>query len=351
MAYQGLTNNENYIAEQYLQQDENGRDLLIIMAKVTYAYDVQGRLVMADEAAPIIPEGEYWAAPENSSLKYAPEGTFAKQATDIALIGHACSPAAQPTRQLDVGLQVGNLSKIAKVFGDRYWVKSAGMFGCRWTQTQAAPFSKMPLLYELAFGGEDLTPADSKHHIHEARNPVGIGMIADESELSKVRLPNIEAPDQLIQSVTDRPEPMGFGFIASNWQPRMANGGTYDEAWQKTRLPQLPDDFNRRFFNAASPGLIADGYLLGNEAITLHNLNPHGQISFYLPGHKPAIDFAFARETAQPLTVNLDSLIINSDQQTIELLWRAEQDVYQRIYDIEAITLTNSRVRQQQANA
>ncbi len=351
MAYQGLTNNANYIAEQYLQQDENGRDLLIIMAKVTYAYDVQGRLVMADEAAPIIPEGEYWADPENSSLKYAPEGTFAKQATDIALIGHACSPGAQPTRQLDVGLQVGNLRKIAKVFGDRYWVKSAGMFGSRWSQTQAVPFSKMPLLYELAFGGEDLTPTDPKHHAYEARNPVGAGMIAEGSKLSKVKLPNIEAPNQLIQAITDRPEPTGFGFIAPNWQPRMADAGSYDEAWQKTRLPQLPGDFNRRFFNAASPGLIADGYLLGNEAITLHNLSAHGQISFYLPGHKPAIHFAFARETAQPLTVNLDSLIINSDQQTVELLWRAEQDVYQRIYEIETVTLTSSRVTQQQAIA
>jgi len=351
MAYQGLTNNTNYIAEQYLQQDENGRDLMIIMAKVTYAYDVQGRLVMADEAAPIIPEGEYWAAPENSSLKYAPEGTFAKQATDIALIGHACSPGAQPTRQLDVGLQVGKLRKIAKVFGDRYWVKSAGMFGSRWSQTQAVPFSKMPLLYELAFGGEDLTPTDPKHHAYEARNPVGTGMIAEGSKLSKVKLPNIEAPNQLIQAITDRPEPTGFGFIAPNWQPRMADAGSYDEAWRKTRLPQLPGDFNRRFFNAAGPGLIADGYLLGNEAITLHNLNAHGQISFYLPGHKPAIHFAFARETAQPLTVNLDSLIINSDQQTVELLWRAEQDVYQRIYEIETVTLTSSRVTQQQAIA
>lgn len=351
MAYQGFTNDANYIAEQYLQQDENGRDRMIIMAKVTYAYDVQGRLVMADKAAPIIPEGEYWADPENSSLKYATEGTFAKQATDIAVIGHAYSPGAQPTRQLDVGLQVGNLRKMVKIFGDRYWVKNAEMFGSRWSQTQAVPFSKMPLLYELAFGGEDLTPTDSKHHIHEARNPVGTGMIADGSELSKVRLPNIEAPNQLIQSITDRPEPMGFGFIAPNWQPRMADAGTCDETWQKTRLPQLPGDFNRRFFNAASPGLIANGYLLGNEAITLHNLNAHGQISFYLPGHKPAIHFAFANEAAQPLTVNLDSLIINSDQQTVELLWRAEQDVYQRIYQIETVTLTNSWVTQQQAIA
>ncbi len=43
--------------------------------------------------------------------------------------------------------------------------------------------------------------------------------------------------------------------------------GLADEVWNKTRKPLLPKNFDRRYFNAAAPGLVAPGYLKGDEPV------------------------------------------------------------------------------------
>jgi hypothetical protein len=78
--------------------------------------------------------------------------------------------------------------------------------------------------------------------------------------------------------------PAGFGFIAGDWQPRLALAGTYDEAWTKKRAPLLPKDFDRRFFNAATPGLVTADYLAGNEKVLVLGATAEGRWEFRLPG-------------------------------------------------------------------
>ncbi len=69
-----------------------------------------------------------------------------------------------------------------------------------------------------------------------------------------VSLPNLEDPADPLLRWGQIAAPAGFGFVSPDWEPRASLGGSYDETWRRERMPLLPGDFDRRFFNAASPG-------------------------------------------------------------------------------------------------
>ena len=154
-------------------------------------------------------------------------------------------------------------------------------------------------------------------------------------------LPNLEDPKHLISSYTDKPPPAGFGFISPNWEPRAQYAGTYDETWQKERMPLLPLDFDRRFFNAASPGLVAPGYLRGDEPVMITNASPNGRLTFNLPGiPPPRVKVALRGNKEHVLQTNLDTVIINTDENKVFLLWRSHLVVRNGPHDVVAIEVT-----------
>jgi len=337
MAYQGITNETPYYAEPQLLQDEDGRDVLVIYVKATYSIQPDGKLVLLEKQVPVNPAGEYFGEPGKSSLKYPPESAFAKLATDVILVGHAHAPEQYPATELDVSLRVGALQKTVRVFGDRVWEK--GFFG--WRISAPQPFTAMPLVYERAFGGKDVSHENEKNHEYELRNPLGVGLMAKKSALNApVPLPNLEDPSHLVQRLTDRPAPAGFGCIAPDWHPRLPLTGTYDEAWQQQRMPLLAKDFNRAFFNAAATDLIAPAFLTGSEDVEIINATPQGGLAFRLPGQEPHVFLTMSGEDEQDLQVTLDTATINTDENTLTLLWRASASVFQRIYDMERIRVT-----------
>ncbi len=337
MAYQGITNETPYYAEPQLLQDEDGRDILVVYVKATYVIEPDGKLRLSDKQIPVNPAGEYFGEPGKSSLKYAPECAFAKLTTDVVLVGHAHAPEQYPTPQVDVSLRVGALQKTVRVFGDRVWEK--GFFG--WRISAPQPFTTMPLVYERAFGGKDVSHADEKNHEYELRNPLGVGLMAKKSVLkAPLPLPNLEDPNQLIQRLTDRPAPAGFGCIAPDWHPRLPLTGTYDEAWQQQRLPLLAKDFNRAFFNAAAADLIAPAFLTGSEDVEIIHATAQGNLAFRLPGLAPHVFLTMSGEDEQDLPVTLDTATINTDENIVMLLWRASATVFQRIYEMEKIRVT-----------
>jgi len=342
MAYKGVENNSSFSTEVALIADENGRDVMLMLAKATYDIHENNSLVLADEQQEVCFEGEYFGDPGASSLKIAPEANFEKLATDVVMIGHAHSPSGQPVTELDVGLKVGNLQQHIKVFGDRYWQKrTTGKF-VNWIMSKPESFTAMPLVYERAFGGKDLTPDDKKHYTFEPRNLIGTGIIAKNTVEEQVAMPNLENPKDLIKSISDRPEPVGFGFIAPDWQPRLAYAGTYDKNWEKTRLPMLPKDFKKEFFNGAHPKLVANGFLEGTESVIVINATQdRARLGFNLPGDKPVIKFKFEYAESQPVDVKLDTVVINTDDMQVTLLWRAVQNVYNRVFEIEKVVFDN----------
>jgi len=313
--------------------DEQGRPVLTAVIKGTFAIGADGRCARADEQLPVMVEGEHWGEPETSSYRYEPEVAFTKPATDVVLLGHAWAPRAGVSEGT-VALRVGAIQKQVLVTGDRVWFKSLGQVGA----SKPRPFEKIPLRWERAFGGWDRSHADPARHACEARNPVGVGMRSSRSFEDGLRLPNLESPQQPLKRFGDTPPPEGFGFVSPHWQPRAALAGTFDEKWQKDRAPLLPKNFDRRHLNAAAPGLVAPGYLRGDEAVTAVGVAPQGTVRFALPAvPPPAVRVALHSGDEQRLTTNLDTVIIDSDERRVLLLWRACAPLVTGPLDVKAI--------------
>jgi hypothetical protein len=210
------------------------------------------------------------------------------------------------------------------------------------SKTRPRLFEKIPLIYERAFGGWDRSHDDLSQHTFEPRNPVGTGFRSKKGKFEEgIRLPNLEDPKHPLKSYGDTPPPAGFGFISPNWQPRAAFAGTYDEKWMKERMPLLPTDFDRRFFNAASPGLIANGYLKGNEPVLIENATPNGRVTFNLPGvPPPKVHVELRGGVHHDLTTNLDTVIINADEHLLFLIWRTHLIVKRGPHDVVAIQVS-----------
>ncbi len=334
-----------------VQTDEGGKEILVVVLKGTYQIKTDGTLVCADEQVPIISEPIYFGDTAQSSLKYVPDINFTKVATDVALIGHAIAPAeGEPITELTVTFQVGEVSKTVCVFGDRSWTRSRGLFGKRWFKSKPKAFKKTPLTYEYAFGGKDDSPGTEEQNVYELRNPIGTGVIAKASKKDQVHLPNVENPEDLIKSPGDKPLPAGFGFVAPDWQLRQRYAGTYDEQWQKNRMPLLPKNFDRKFFNAAHPDLIADGFLKGDERVHVTNTVPEGELSFNLPGKQVGIQLYWKDGRTENLQVNVDSIVVDTDEMSLQLLWRASIAIDNKAKDIEIVKVNSLDVVRQEVS-
>lgn len=318
MPHPDIDNLTAFSVAPLLVQDESGAPLLAVIAKATLAYDKHGCLTRA-EAEPVDFTGQLTGPDDAPWYVREPETAFVKPATDVVLLGHARPPESGLT-YFDIGVRCGPLSKRARVFGDRYWVRQGTTVGA----TRPLPVGSVALTWDNAFGGWDRSDADETKHGFEPRNPAGTGFGQTvRADGERVRLPSIEDPQDLIAAYGQVVNPTGFGFVAPSWQPRAALAGTYDAEWEAARKPLLPRDFDRRFFNAAAPGLIANGYLQGNERIDLVHVGRVPRLSVALPGFPPpTLEFSLRGGKHQRIDTHLDTVIIDADAMRISLLWR-----------------------------
>ena len=320
MGHPAVDNRTPFTFEPLFLTDEELRALFVPVVKATFELRPRGAPVLAEEQAPLSVAGERWEGGESPSLRLEPEGAFFKAATDVVLVGHAHAPAPG-TRELIAELRVGPVHKKVRVVGERTWFKSVGGIG----MTQPAPFERMALRYERAFGGWDRSAKDPAQHTFEPRNPVGTGFRMKGSRFEEgLLLPNLESPAEPLKDWGQRPVPTGFGFIEPHWQPRAAFAGTYDEAWQKSRRPLLPKDFDRRFLNGAPRDQLVPGYLRGGEPVLLAHVTPQGPLSFKLPALAPmrVVATRAAELDDVDLELRLDTVVLDTDAMKLFLTWR-----------------------------
>jgi hypothetical protein len=320
MGHPELDNPTPFHLEPLFLADEDGRPLVVPLLKATYVLSDRGLIVAELQAEPNL-AGEMYGEPGRSSYRYEPEGCWPKPATDVVLLGEAFAPR-RGTKELLVSLQVGPLKKALQVVGDRVFFKSIG--GPQ--MSDPVPFERIPLQWERAFGGWDRSSPDVKKHSCEPRNPVGTGYRAPGSSFEEgVRAPNLEEPGRPFRGWGDRCTPAGFGFVSPDWEPRRQYAGTYDERWTKERSPLLPQDFDRRFLNAGSPGLVAPGHLRGDEVVSVTGVSAAGLLAFRLPGvAAPTFVIQHAGRPDQNLPGRLDTVIIDTEVGKVFFLWRAQ---------------------------
>lgn len=334
-----LKNNTPFAAQLALFPNQQGVDTLYIILKASFK--IGTKWTLADEQKPPQAEDEYWTDdPARSSLKLGSELHIGKPATDIILTGHAWSPQGNPVSQMDVGLSVGAVNKVIRVIGNRQW-QDGGI-------TSPEPFSSMPLVYEKAYGG--IHQQDETIIAAELRNPVGCGFTGKRKakEVNGEALPNLEDPRQLIQKPGDTATPACFSFVAPAWQPRASYAGTYDEQWQKTRAPYLPQDFDARFFNMAHPDLVYPGYLVGGEPVQITGVNPEGDLAFHLPVIGLSASVELKNRVEKP-PFHLETLLIEPDTLELSMSWKAAIPCDKEALKIRQVVINLSRQQSQQA--
>jgi len=335
-----VVNETPFAADRCVVVDRDGRDLVVAVAKATYRYGDRSILEVADEQRPVQWEDSYSGDAGLSSITYASDFSFGKPGTDVVLVGHAYPPRYGAT-SVDVGVQVGSLRKLVRVFGDRYWASRLGVA----VVSDAAPFDRIPLVYERSFGGNDTSHPDEDAHEAEVRNPVGVGFRAKKSkkEVFDTPLPNIEDPKNLISGPNDRPSPAGFGFVGPHWEPRLSFAGTYDDAWDKNRKPLLPVDFDSRYFSTAPADLTSAEPLKGNEQVQAVGVSMSGRVDLWLPAKTPTCSVADRELGLVDVPVKLDRIVLEPDNRTVVLLWSGSLRVSGRITDIEAVRFQLSK--------
>ena len=294
------------------------RHSLTVMVKGTFRLQPNATATPVEAGKALFVEGDRHVGDDaQKSLEYATDFAFYKPNTDLLFKGHCHTPNGEaiPVCKVIFGL-MGETQKLY-VFGDRQWQNEI-LLGK--TITAPKPFTQMPLYYENSFGGEGF----------EA-NPVGKG-------IDGLHLPNIEHPDFLIESLNDRPQPVGFAPLHSLWQPRKAKMGSFDKTWEEQRWPWFPADMDWSLYNAAPAALQRPGYLKGDETVVMENLHP--TVSNYncqLPALRSrcfinSIDEDNVAEFKE-LALNLDTLWIDGDEELLILVWRGVVPIKDPFHD------------------
>jgi hypothetical protein len=327
-----LENSTPFKAAIMMLPDRSGIDTLYTVVKGTFT--IGESFGLAAEQVPVTLADQHYDEPATSSIRAPSDISLPKAGTDVLITGSAWAPGGRPTWQMDVFASVGPVSKGLRVFGDRAWDASAPVATIAWV----APFVRMPLVWERAFGGTDDT---EKGPAIEPRNPVGAGFRASNGAkpLAGLALPNLEEPASLISSWKDAPPPAGFAAVAAHWLPRRAYAGTYDAAWQKSRAPFLPVDFDPRFCQVAPLGLVTPGHLRGGEVVDLRGMTPDGALRFALPSVDVQITYVLDSGAETPHAV-LDTLIIEPDAARLVMVWRAALACDKRVLRVREVRTT-----------
>ncbi|CAM5372242.1 hypothetical protein MAUB1S_06375 [Mycolicibacterium aubagnense] len=348
---------------RYYSRDNKNQEFGIIIAKATYELAPSGRLLLAEEQAPMVFTDLCHGAVNVTSLWHPSDMVPHKPATDIIVNGVARVPGGQPVPSWLCGMKIEDeaelkLEKVLRVTGPRQWQprwkqvlddeerkawRENRRHFERWELSEPEPIAELPLYYEYAFGGEvprglddDGNPIFDTDH----RNPLGRGKIdpdwTDHTRL--VPAPQIEAADAPISDPYAKPEPQNLGPIPPAWLPRRPLGGTYDQNWKDNIWPAWPSDYDFAYHNSAHPDLRVQPWLKGSERIFLSGLAAWSKIvAFDLPGERLAVDFAeeggaiVSRDMALD-TVFLDIAAADRKDWRIFLTWRVNfaPDQYER---------------------
>ena len=326
-----LINETGFPAQLVVMPDPDGAETLTAVLKATWSL---ADSAAAAEQVPLVLADTFHGEPGESSPRLESDLAPWKPATDVVLLGHAWAPG-KSARQVDVSLTIGKTSMRVRVFGDRHWWMLLGFWAMR---SRPKPFEKMPLVYERAFGGFQAARKKGEFEGFEERNPVGRGYVK-KGRGNQVALPNLEDPRKLVGRPSDKPAPVGFGYLGRHWSPRRELLGTYDGAWEKERMPLLPEDFDPAGWNGAHPALQITPYLRGDEKVRVAGAVRGKPLEFRLPGLRPVMS-AHWLGAWNDLDVALDTVVIEPDEQRVCLTWRARLNVHGRIRKLTAVRMS-----------
>lgn len=316
--------------------DRVGREVLVVIAKMTWSIGASGQATIARPIAPVRIFDVFRSGAPYSSLRYSSDAVEEKPGTDVLLLGTAYPSHPDATRQ-NVSLRVetgrASFQKVLTVHGPRVW--QPALIGL--TPGPAGKMAPTPLVWELTFGGVD--PTDPDAPVCDYRNPAGTGFHERNKGLAGRPAPVIEDPRNPCSSRS--PSPAGFGPVPPHWAPRSQRVGTHDDHWRRERAPVRPLDFDPRHNSCAPDDQWLETPLVGDEAVEVLGASPEGALRFRLPRYSPVFHSTVRGQSFEHET-HLDTMLIDADERTVEMVWRARVRLPRKTEHLEKITVFGS---------
>lgn len=283
-----IINKSPFAANLYPGFNKDGKYQLTCVTKAGFKFDDQGQLQIMD-APPNIEETDRFNGERNqSSLVATSEIMPFKHNSEILLYGTAQVPHSNSIiTEVSIRIKWPDnkiWQKQLRVFGQRTWQKT--LLGT--IPSTPKPLQPIPIQYEYAYGGKKYTA-----------NPIGIGFTDKSFGNKDLLLPHIELMPKFINKITDRPPPAGFAPLPSYWQTQNYSVAPSDQRFEQS--------------------------FIGNELISikgmLKNLPTTQEVTLKLPKTKPDLLLQLNQQQ-KILKAECDTVVINTDQQTMYLIWR-----------------------------
>lgn len=330
-----LYNATALVADYALGMDADGRERLVVVAKGTFSFPKKDAPTeLLPEQVPLVATDQFTGKPGFSATRYESEYAPFKPRCDVLVNGSAHAPGGRPTQRCPVGLRVGSLTRSFQVVGRRQWQRRL----TRLTPGEPEPFIRLPISYDVAFGGVDVHPTKANEARAFAANPVGVGFhpLSPPEQIEGRPLPCTEELDTPVESPSKTYQPMSFGALGRNFQERLSFAGTYDDRWLDEVFPLLPADFDPRYHQAA-PASQQIPYPQGGESVVLVNLTPEGRLEFQLPRLEVPVEFTTRKDEHTTVQAVLDTLLIEPDERRLQLTWRASLPLRRGLHEVAQV--------------
>jgi len=249
---------------------------------------------------------------------------------EVILLGKAYVPGAhRPAPATMVNLSVGSVERELLVVGDRQWTNGGSVM------TEPEPFETMPLTWDRAFGGTAVVEIDEESFLEVAdpRNRAGRGFDAEAAAEGldgtfeapsgyprldrQRRLPNLEDPENRIQSPDDSPDPVCWATLPMTSGLRMQQVVEDIPEDELTSQRLLQED---AILHRAHPEWVIP--VPPREArVTLRNATPDGLLSFRMPALSVVFDYINGGPTAtRPLPPQV--LVLEPEEMRLTLTYR-----------------------------
>lgn len=294
-----LVNQTVAAADLYVSDVAPGKRVGYVALKVTLETNGAGGIRVADDRPlPLFDEEE------PTALGALPSDLVLRQEVglDFVVLGAACAPGGNPTPGMTVALSVGGSRRTLLATGDRAWVGE----GEEARPTDPVPFTRMPLTWGRAFGGECDVWVDehTRLPVQHAGNPQGLGL--DVAERARAlaqglgaaegfpryeydrRLPNIEDPRVPVTRWIDDPVPYAWGVLPPGVETLYRLAEVSGEPAERAA-----EHVGAGTGRIAHPDLRFDVPAPGTP-IVLEGCRPEGRWWFPWPPMRPQLDYVIA---------------------------------------------------------
>jgi hypothetical protein len=268
-----------------------------VVIKATFRLDPELATLVAP-ADPVAPADRFEQGDPARALETVSDMAPLKLHPEVVVIGRVYARPGQRVRNLIARLIVGNFDKAIEVH-QRRTVSERGLL------VEGEPWSSAALRYADAAGGRGTW------------NPVGIPPQAYARRFPRISIPgNAWDPQKVV-------EPIGIGPISPFWPTRAERTGKNKGFGPSFHDGQIfPADIHPLFFQVAPQDQILSE-LRPDEKLVLEHLHPHHpRLVTRLPPITPHVMIALGGGEVQPLGINADTLLIDTERGMCSVLWR-----------------------------